>query len=47
MDEITILTLATDDGFSISFGLKADDLKCLESSARSARHRERPAAIRN
>ena len=29
MEEITILTLSTDDGFSVSFGLKADDLKCL------------------
>jgi hypothetical protein len=47
MDEVTILTLATDDGFSVSFGLKADDLKSLEATARSARTRARPAVTRN
>ena len=47
MDEITILTLATDDGFSVSFGLKADDLKSLEATARSARTQARPAVTRN
>ena len=47
MDEITILTLGTDDGFSVSFGLKVDDLKSLEATARSARTRARPAVTKN
>jgi hypothetical protein len=42
-----LLTLGTDDGFSTSFGLKADDLSSLEATARSAHTRPRPAVTKN
>src|SRR5262245_4880975 len=47
IDEITILTLSTPDGFSVSFGLKADDLKQLEATAKKARSGIRPVFVRN
>jgi hypothetical protein len=47
VDDITILTLSTKDGFSVSFGVTADDLKRLERTARSARTKARPIAVRN
>jgi len=47
VDEITILTLSTEDGFSVSFGFTADDLKTLETTARSARTKARPVVTKN
>jgi len=47
VDDITILTLSTHDGFSVSFGFTADDLHRLESTARDARTGLRPRFTRN
>jgi hypothetical protein len=47
IDETTILTLATEDGFAVSFGLTANDLKRLENTARDARTKVRPSFIKN
>jgi hypothetical protein len=47
IDETTILTLATHDGFAVSFGLTAHDLKRLENTARDARTKMRPSFIKN
>jgi hypothetical protein len=45
--ETTILTLATPDGFAVSFALTADDLSCLEKTAKEARTSTRPTFIKN
>jgi hypothetical protein len=47
IDEIAILTLATRDGFTVSFGLTVDDLARLEKTFQEARTRARPEFIRN
>jgi hypothetical protein len=47
INEVTILTLATQDGFTVSFGLTADDLKRLERTAREARTGTRPDFVKN
>ncbi len=47
VEEITILTLCTHDGFSISFGFSADDLVRLERAVREIRTTERPKFIKN
>jgi hypothetical protein len=47
VNEITILTLSTEDGFSVSFGFTADDLKRLEATARDARTKPRPVFTKN
>ncbi len=45
--EIAILTLATQDGFAVSFGLTDDDLQRCENMIREARARTRPDFIKN
>jgi hypothetical protein len=47
VEGVTILTLATQDGFTVSFGLTEQDLKRLENTARDARGAERPDFVRN
>jgi hypothetical protein len=47
IEETTILTLGTLDGFAVSFGLTANDLKRLENTARGARTRMRASFIKN
>jgi hypothetical protein len=47
IDEISILTLATRDGFTVSFGLTVDDLARLEKIVQEVRTRARPEFIRN
>jgi len=47
VEGVTILTLATQDGFTVSFGLTIQDLRRLEDTARDARAAERPDFIRN
>ena len=45
--DVSILTLATHDGFMVSFGLSADDLARLESAVRNARTHSPPESIPN
>jgi hypothetical protein len=47
MQEIVILTLATQDGFKVSFGLTDENLKDLLVTIHDALTSERPAFIRN
>lgn len=47
MEEVTILTLATQDGFTVSFGLTKDDLARLENTVRNARTAARSEFVRN
>ena len=47
VEEITILTLCTNDGFAISFGFSADDLTRLEGAVREIRTTPRPKFIKN
>jgi hypothetical protein len=46
-EERTIFTLATQDGFSVSFALTAGDLERFENTAREARTNPRPNFIKN
>lgn len=47
MQEIVILTLATQDGFKVSFGLTDENLKGLSDTIHDAQSNERPTFIRN
>lgn len=47
MQEIVILTLATQDGFKVSFGLTDGDLKELSARISDAQTGERPIFIKN
>jgi hypothetical protein len=47
MREIAILTLATQDGFKVSFGLTDENLKGLSETIHDARLSERPIFIKN
>lgn len=47
MQEIAILTLATQDGFKVSFGLTDRDLNELSATIHDARSSERPIFIKN
>jgi hypothetical protein len=47
MQEIVILTLATQDGFKVSFGLTDGNLKELLATIRDAQASERPNFIKN
>jgi hypothetical protein len=47
MREIAILTLATQDGFKVSFGLTDENLKGLSETIHDARSSERPIFIKN
>ena len=46
-DQYTILTLSTENGFTVSFALTAKDLKQLECTVRDAREAERPEFVKN
>ena len=47
IEGITILTLATRDGFTVSFGLTDDDLARLEKTMEEARTRPRLEFVKN
>lgn len=47
MQEIVILTLATQDGFKVSFGLTDENLKGLSDTIHDAQSSERPTFIKN
>jgi hypothetical protein len=47
IDQFTILTLSTANGFTVSFGLTADNLQQLEATVRDAQAAERPEFVRN
>lgn len=47
VEDVTILSLWTGDGFSVSFALKEDDLKRLEKAVRQARTKARPIFVKN
>lgn len=47
MQEIVILTLATQDGFKVSFGLTDGHLHELSTKIRDAQSAERPTFVRN
>jgi hypothetical protein len=47
VDNITIFTLTTIDGFAVSFGMTFEDLKHVEKTARQARTHMRPKFVKN
>jgi hypothetical protein len=47
IEEITILTLTTQDGFKVSFGLTCEDLRRLGNLVRDAQTGTRPCFVRN
>ena len=47
VEEVTILTLGTLDGFTVSFGLTDNNLKRLEQLCRKARTSSRPMLVKN
>jgi hypothetical protein len=47
VENITILTLTTIDGFAVSFGMTVEDLKRLERAASEARTGMRPKFVKN